>query len=148
KLIQGDLEGALLDWNQALETDRFRAEKILGIRETGFGDAAFEQLPDALRQKLEAIVPELQNRNAPAVQFVLAFLAVQNGIPPASASGLENPNPSDAPLHASSSCSEAEVRELMEKEKFSEAKPCARRVLKPSSPAVFRIQVARALFEL
>ena len=148
KLIQGDLEGALLDWERALETDRFQAEKILGIRETGFGDAAFEQLPDPLRQKLEAIVPELQNRNTPAVQFALAFLTVQNGMPPASAPGLENPNLLEAPPHASSSCSEAEVRELIEKEKFSEAKPCARRVLKPSSPAVFRIQVARALFEL
>lgn len=148
KLIQGDLEGSLLDLEKALETDRFQAEKILGIRETGFGDAAFEQLPDALRQKLEAIAPELRDRTTPAAQFALAFLAVQNGTPPASASESANTNPSNALPHDSNSCSEAEVRELIEKEKFSQAKPCAGRVLKASSHAAFRIQVARALFEL
>lgn len=148
RLIQGDLEGSLLDWTRALETDRFQAEKILGIRETGFGDAAFEQLPDAMRQKLQAIGSDLQNRNTAAAQFALAFLAVQNGNPSATASEPAQPDPSITAPPASRSCSEAEVRKLLEKEKFSEAKPCALRLLNASSPITFPIQVARALFEL
>lgn len=148
RLIQGDVEGALLDWNRALETDRFQAEKILGIRETGFGDAAFEQLPDDLRQKLQSIAPELQSRNTAEAGFALAFLAVQNGNLPAAVSGVAQPDSSSTTATASNSCTEIEVRQLLEKEKFSEAKPCALRVLKASSPTDFRIQVARALFEL
>jgi tetratricopeptide (TPR) repeat protein len=148
RLIQGDLEGALLDWTQALTTDKFQAEKIPGIRETGFGDAAFEQLPDALRQKLQSIAPELQGRNTPAARYALAFLAVQNGNPPAAASEPAQTNSSGTPPLDSGTCSEAQVRELLKREHYSEARPCALRVLKPSSPPEFRIQLARVLFEL
>lgn len=148
RLIQGDVDGALLDWSRALETDRFQAEKILGIRETGFGDAAFEQLPDDLRQKLQSIAPNLQSRNTAEAEFALAFLAVQNGNPPTAASELPKAVHSNTTPSALSSCSEAVIRQLLEKEKFSEAKPCALQLLKANSSAAYRIQVARALFEL
>jgi tetratricopeptide (TPR) repeat protein len=148
RLIQGDLEGALLDWTQALTTDKFRAEKIPGIRETGFGDAAFEQLPDALRQKLQSIAPDLQGRNSPAAQYALALLGVQNGDPLVATAEPAQTNSSDTPALNSGTCSEAEVRELLKREHYSEARPCAIRVLKPSSPPEFRIQLARVLFEL
>jgi tetratricopeptide (TPR) repeat protein len=148
RLVQGDAQGALLDWTRALETDRFQAEKILGIRETGFGDAAFEQLPDALRLKLQVITHELQDRNTPVAEFALAFLAVQNGNSPAAASEPPPPILANKTPPASSPCSEVEVRELLEKERFSEAKPCALGLLKTGSSIGFRMQVARALFEL
>src|SRR5215472_1293657 len=79
RLIQGDLEGAFEDWAQALETDAGRTESILGLRETGFGDAAFEQLPEELRVKIERVAPELQKRDSAPAHLALAFLAMQQG---------------------------------------------------------------------
>jgi tetratricopeptide (TPR) repeat protein len=81
-------------------------------------------------------------------EFAMAFLAVQNGNPPAAISVSPQVILSKATPPASTSCSEAEVRQLLEAEKFSEAKPCALRLLKVTSPHAFRTQAARALFEL
>ncbi|PYU52935.1 MAG: hypothetical protein DMG56_29320, partial [Acidobacteria bacterium] len=58
KLIAGDLEGSLQDWNAAITVDGPQAERVLGIREIGLGDAAFEQLPDALREQIQKLAPE------------------------------------------------------------------------------------------
>ncbi|HXM96174.1 MAG TPA: tetratricopeptide repeat protein, partial [Candidatus Dormibacteraeota bacterium] len=79
KLIDGDMDGALEDWAQAITMDQARAEQILGIRETGFGDSAFEQLADSSREKIALFAPDLRNRHTPAAHLALAFLAVQTG---------------------------------------------------------------------
>src|SRR5262249_40467444 len=44
-------------------------------------------------------------------------------------------------------CTEAGVRRLLDEERFSDAKPCAVKVLKPAGAGEFRMQVARSLFE-
>jgi tetratricopeptide (TPR) repeat protein len=146
RLAQGDLDGTLEDWARAIETDEERAERILGLRETGFGDAAFEQLPEELQGKIESQATELKSRNTPASHFALAFLAAQRG------DTAETPRQiAEVHSHLSSArekpCTEAGVRKMLEEERFSAAKPCARRVLKPTSSAEFRMQVARSLFE-
>jgi tetratricopeptide (TPR) repeat protein len=147
RLAEGDLEGALQDWARALEVDEPRAEAILGIQESGFGDAAFEQLPEGLREKIESLTPELQGLNAPAAHFALAFLAGQRGdTATAAAEAVQARSPFEA-RRKTTPCTEANVRKLLSEERFSEAKPCALRILKPTSPADFRTQVARALFE-
>src|SRR5437660_6311546 len=43
KLIQGDTDAALEDWTGALTMDKPRTERVLGIHETGLGDAVREQ---------------------------------------------------------------------------------------------------------
>ena len=79
KLVQGSIDEALSDWSQAIAMDEPRAEQVLGIRETGLGDAAFEQLPDPLRERVEALAPQLRQHQDAAGHLALAFLAVQNG---------------------------------------------------------------------
>ena len=145
KLIQGDLDGSLHDWEQAIAIDGVQAERVLGIRETGFGDSAFEQLPDGLREKIAPLAPDLHTRNTPASHFALAFLAVQEGkfsqaAAVASASTV-------TPDSYRNTCSENEVQRALTRGRFSGIAPCVLRLLSARSPAEFRLQVAGAVFE-
>lgn len=147
KLVTGDLEGALLDWNRVLETSAPQAAKILGIREMGLGDAAFEQLPQDLRESILRFAPVLQARNTPAAHFALAFLAVQAGNTSAAADEWPQVNAPAATAPDSRSCSEAELSQSLKKERFADLARCGTHVLRPASPANFRILVAGAWFE-
>lgn len=147
RLIQGDLERALADWARAIGTDEERAERILGIRETGFGDAAFEQLPEELREKLESLAPEMRSRNTPAAHFALAFLAAQKGDTNRATAQIAEVHSLLDGAREKQPCTEAGVRKWLEEERFPEAKSCVLRLLKPASAAEFRIQAARSLFE-
>jgi len=146
-LIQGDLDDALADWTRAVETDEERAERILGIRETGFGDAAFEQLAEGLREKVERLAPELQSRKTPAAHFALAFLAAQKGDTDGAVAQIAEMRSLPTGTREKLPCTEAGVRKLLQEERFSEAKLCALRILKPASSAEFRMLVAHSLFE-
>ena len=64
-LIQGDADAALEDWTRALDMDKPRTERVLGIHEAGFGETAVEQLPDSLRHQMQAIVPQLRRLRPP-----------------------------------------------------------------------------------
>ena len=79
RLIQDNLDAALEDWEKAVAIDLEQTERILGLRETGFGDSALEQLPDSTREKIQRLAQDLQNRNSPAAHLALAFLAEQSG---------------------------------------------------------------------
>jgi tetratricopeptide (TPR) repeat protein len=147
RFIYGDLDGALQDWTSALETDEPRTEAILGIRETGFGDAAFEQLPEELRKTIEQFSSALQRRNTAAAHLALAFLAAQRGDISMAAEQAAEARSKVSPALETGPCNETEVRKLLSEERFSEAKTCAFRVLKSTSGLDFRMQVARALFE-
>jgi tetratricopeptide (TPR) repeat protein len=147
RLIQGDIEGFLQDWNTAIATDGQQAERILGVREIGLGDAAFEQLPDALREKIERFVPELQRRDAPAAHLALAFLAMQSGDSPLQVSegkrALSISETAPSPMN----CSPAEVQYALTHEKFSAFAHCMPQVLTPRPFASSGYAIARALFE-
>jgi tetratricopeptide (TPR) repeat protein len=147
KLIQGDIEGFLQDWNTAIATDDLQAERILGVREIGLGDAAFEQLPDALREKIEKFAPELQRRDTPAAHLALAFLAMQNGDSPMQVSegerALSFSETSPSPMN----CSPAEVQQSLAHEKFSAFAHCMPQILTPRPFASSGYAFARALFE-
>jgi tetratricopeptide (TPR) repeat protein len=147
ELIAGDLEAALRDWTQAVEADATGAERILGIRETGFGDAAFEQLPESSRQEIERYAPQLEQLATPAAHLALAFLAAQRGEVSASVSQEALPNSSDAPPPAASPCSEIDVRQALQAGRFSQVRACAVRLAEASAPAEFRLNVAGALFD-
>lgn len=146
KLVLGDVEGALFDWTRAVDTDRFQAERILGIVESGFGDTALEQLPEALRQKVANLAPQLHGRDTPAAHLAIAFLAAQAGNTAVAAEEA----PSDVSGSSSDEprpCSEEGVSSSLDEGRLEAVRRCAERVLTPRSPAAFRIRIARSLFE-
>jgi len=147
RLIQGNVDGALQDWAQPLETDADRTELILGLRETGFGDAAFEQLPEDLRVKIESVEPDLKKRDSPASHLALAFLATQQGYLSIAAEQLSQARSKIPSNSEAGPCTEAGVRKLLLQERFTEAKACTMRFLNAGSAPALRMQVARALFE-
>src|ERR1700720_2695715 len=69
RLIQDNVEAALQDWEKALAVDPEQTERILGLRETGFGDTSIEQLPDATREQIQKLGPDLRIRNFPAAHL-------------------------------------------------------------------------------
>ena len=146
KLIAGDLEGSLQDWNAAITVDGPQAERVLGIREIGLGDAAFEQLPDALREQIQKLAPELQRREAPAAHLALAFLAMQNGNSSLQVSEGERALFSETPLSAMD-CSQANIQQALLHEQFSALAHCAPQILTPRPSSNSSYALARALFE-
>lgn len=148
KLIRGDIEGALQDWITALAADGLQVERVLGIREIGLGDAAFEQLPDALREKVEKLASELQQRDTPAAHLALAFLAMQAGNSALQvAEGERALSSSSQTAPSPVSCSHATIDRALEQEKYSALSHCAAQVFKPRPSAASNYGVAHALFE-
>lgn len=147
KLIRGDIEGALLDWSTALVTDGLQAERILGIRETGLGDAAFEQLPDSLREKLENLVPKIQQRDTPAAHLALAFLAVQAGNTAVQVTEGDRALSSFQAAPSLVRCSHAGIDQALKQEQFSALAHCEPQVFTPRPLASSNYAITHALFE-
>jgi len=147
KLIRGNVDSALQDWTVASAVDQPRTERILGIGETGLGDTDFEQLPDSLREQLPALAPQLHAREGSAAHLALAFLAAQSGnsIPAEAEPALDGANHAAIP---SGTCAVGKVRKALDLGQFSKISGCLLRVLNSHSTPEFRIQIARALFEL
>src|ERR1700719_4555645 len=68
ELIQENIDAALKDWTQAIAIDQMQVERILGLRETGFGDLSIEQLPTSLLAKIEPLSVELRRKEVPAAR--------------------------------------------------------------------------------
>jgi tetratricopeptide (TPR) repeat protein len=147
KLILGDVEGSLQDWNTAMAKDDLQAERVLGIRETGLGDAAFEQLPDAQREEIEKLAPELQRRDTPAAHLALAFLAMQSGNSSSQVSEGERALSSSEAVPSPMNCSQAKIQQALMQEQFSAFAHCAPQVLASRPSAKSSYAFARALFE-
>ena len=148
RLVQENVEAALQDWEKAMAIDMEQTERLLGLRETGFGDSALEQLPDTTREKIQKLAGDLQNRNSPAAHLALAFLAEQNGN--FSQAGTEATlAASTARMDVSSrSCTEAGVNLALQQGHFSEIAPCVGKVLSLGTAAELRIRVTSALLEM
>jgi tetratricopeptide (TPR) repeat protein len=147
ELLQQNLDAALKDWTQAIAIDEMQSERILGLRETGFGDSSSEQLPTAVLAKIEPLSTELQNKNIPAARVALAFLALQSGNPSQMASD-DNPAGSQAQEPASGeSCSEADMNRLLREDRFTQIASCAKAGLAPRTFAELRMPVVNALLE-
>ncbi len=147
KLIKGDVEGSLRDWNTAIIKDGLQAERVLGIRETGLGDAAFEQLPDALRERIEKLAPELQRRDTPAAHLALAFLAMQSGNSSLQVSESERALASSDLAPSPMNCSQAGIQQALMQEQFSALVHCEPQLLTLRPSASSRYAIGRALFE-
>jgi tetratricopeptide (TPR) repeat protein len=147
RLIQENVEAALQDWEKVITIDVEHTERLLGLREAGFGDSALEQLPDPIREKIQKLVEDLQNRISPAAHLALAFLAEQNGNfsnASTEAALAVSTARNDA---ASRSCTEADVNLALQRGQFSEVAPCVETVLTTQTSADLRIRVASALLE-
>lgn len=149
RLILGDIDGSLEDWTRATAIDQVQAERILGMRETGFGDSAFEdeELPEAFREKIEGLAEVLRTRNSPAAHFALAFLASQNGNSSEAAAEAAQAASSKTQPSSPRTCSEDQVRKALKWSPASTIAPCGLRVLTSRSSPELRILVAGALFE-
>jgi tetratricopeptide (TPR) repeat protein len=147
RLIQENLEASLPDWEKAIAIDEEQTEKLLGLRETGFGDAALEQLPDVTREQIQKLAGDLQNRNSPAAHLALAFLAEQNGN--VSQTTTENvvADSTAGKDVATRSCAAADVNLALQRGQFSQVASCAGKILTSRTPAELRIRVAGALLE-
>jgi tetratricopeptide (TPR) repeat protein len=148
RLIQDNLDATLQDWEKAVVMDLEQTERILGLRETGFGDSALEQLPDSTRDKIQRLAQDLQNRNSPAAHLALAFLAEQNGnfsqaAAEASLAAASVTKKDDAARN----CTEKDVNLALQREEFSKIPPCVGKILTSRSSADLRIRVAAALLE-
>jgi tetratricopeptide (TPR) repeat protein len=147
RLIIGNADVALQDWERALGIDVEQTERILGLREAGFGGSALEQLPDSVREKLQTLKQHLQTRDSPAAHLALAFLAEQSGNLTEASAETALTSSTAAKAVASGSCREAELDAAVRREEFSRIAACAGKVLTPASSADFRILVASALLE-
>jgi tetratricopeptide (TPR) repeat protein len=147
RLIQGNVDAALQDWDQALDIDAEQTEKILGLRESGFGDSALEQLPDSTREKIQHLAADLQNRHSPGAHLALAFLAEQSGDLSQAAAESTVAASSVKNVITSKNCTKAEVDVELKRDEFSKIVPCADKILTARSSPEFRFQVAEALLE-
>ncbi len=146
-LIQDNVDAALRDWEVSLGIDVEQTERILGLRETGFGDSALEQLADSTREKIQKLAKQLQTRNSPAAHLALAFLAQQNGNLAQAMAESSLAAFSSRKGAPDGNCTEAEVSLALQREEFSKIVPCADEVLTSRTSPELRIRVASALLE-
>ena len=147
RLILGNLEGALLDWEKALAIDPEQTERILGLRESGFGDSALEQLPEAARTKIQALAGSLENRNSSASQLALAFIAEQNGNTPQTITELQHTGSFAGSSPHPEKCSEAKMNVLLQNQQFSKLSQCADSLAPSRISTESRFRVTSALLE-
>ena len=147
RLIQENVEGALRDWENAIAIDFPQTERLLGLRETGFGDAALEQLPDASREKIQKVAADLQNRNSPAAHLASAFIAEQSGNTSQAETEAGLVTPVSNKQAVSKRCTESDIKLAIERGRVAEVAPCVPKVIASHASADFRFRVASALLE-
>jgi tetratricopeptide (TPR) repeat protein len=147
ELIQENIDAAMKDWTAAIVVDAMQVDRILGLRETGFGDSSIEQLPTPLLAKIEPLSAELRNKDIPAARVALAFLAGQSGNP-SQMTGDDNPGNSQAQESTSGqTCSEADMNRLLQQDRLSQIVFCVQAGLTPRTPVEVRMQVVNALLQ-
>jgi tetratricopeptide (TPR) repeat protein len=99
-----------------------RAERILGLQETGFGEGSIEQLPAATREKISHLEAVLQGRDSPATPFALTFISSQNGTssPRSEADGQQPENQGAEAV----SCAAADIAKSLKAGQFSQLAAC------------------------
>jgi len=147
ELIRENIDAALQDWTQAIAIDEMQVERILGLRETGFGDSSVEQLPRPVLEKIEPLSTELRNKNIPAARAALGFLAAQSGNPSQVAGDDALVDSPAQELTSGQSCSEADMNRMLLQDRFSQIASCAHAGLTPRTSPELRLQVVNALLQ-
>ncbi len=137
KLLRGETKDALQDWNRALAADPAQVEKILGIREMGFGDAALEQLPDTLLSRLDEAANQIKDDPSPAASLALAFIASQKNQPATISSHEQRSSPNK--------CLQSNIKRLIEAQRYSTIAACLSRTPRMRVPPDMQLRVASAL---
>jgi tetratricopeptide (TPR) repeat protein len=140
RLLDGQTTAGFEDWSHALERDSNQVQQILGLRETGFGDATLEQLPEILRPRLKAIEGEFDGNQDPAAELARSFARMQRG---------EAPSPINLPSSANppKSCSQPLLAELLKKQSYSQLPACMNQIVSAQTPPTRRAEIAGALEE-
>jgi tetratricopeptide (TPR) repeat protein len=144
-LIQQKLDVALQDWSQAVAVDKVRAERILGLQETDFGESSTEQLPAATREKILHLAADLEGRDTPATPLALAFISSQNA-GSSQSSPAEGPQPEDQGPRAAS-CTAAEVARSLKLGQFSQLAACVPDAVGSPEFSAMLIPLAAALLD-
>jgi tetratricopeptide (TPR) repeat protein len=144
-LLQQKLTVALQDWSQAVAVDKLRAERILGLQETGFGESSIEQLPAATREKISHLEADLQGRDTPATPFALAFISSQNGTSSQS-SQADGQHPKNQVTQAAS-CTAADVARSLKVGQFSQLAACVPNAVGSPEFSAMLIPLAAALLD-
>ncbi|MGH9697891.1 MAG: tetratricopeptide repeat protein [Candidatus Acidiferrales bacterium] len=140
ELTQKNIAAALQDWTQALAIDSVQLARILGAGAQQEPLAASEQLPDATRADLAALVPQLRAQDTPASRFALEFVAAQTG-------ESAPPDTRAAPRADAARCTLAELRRELDAGNESAVASCAPSLARmPLAPAL-RTKAAAALFD-
>lgn len=140
ELVQKNIAAALQDWTQAMAIDSAQLSRILGVGLQQAPLAASEQLPDATRTDLAALVPQLRAQDTPASRFALEFVAAQTGeSTPADASA--------APHADAARCASADLRRKLDAGIESAAADCARQLAGLRLAPDLRTKAAAALFD-
>jgi tetratricopeptide (TPR) repeat protein len=147
RVIQENVDAALQDWEKPIAIDLEQTERLLGLREAGFGDSALEQLPDATREKIQKLAGDLQHRNTPAAHLALAFLAEQSGSFSQAAAEATLAASTARKDVADKNCTEGAIDLALRRGQFSEVAPCVETALTSRTSAELRIRVASALLD-
>ncbi len=147
ELIAGDLDSSLRDLKQAGDVDETLAEKILGIRESGFDEAAAEQLPDETRASLQKMVGAISARGDSGAVLALKFIAAQQG-EAVSASAPAQADPVSGGEANSRRCSESELREALLEERYTKSSACLSQDKDRALPAELRLEAADGLVQI
>jgi tetratricopeptide (TPR) repeat protein len=144
-LIQQKLDVALQDWSQAVAVDKLRAERILGLQETGFGESSTEQLPAATREKISHLAADLEGRDTPATPLALAFISSQNAASGPS-SQTDGPQPENQGAQAAS-CAAADIARSLKVGQFSQLGACVPGAVGSPEFSAMLIPLAAALLD-
>lgn len=143
ELLGGDVAAALSDWAEAMAVDAPRTEAILGLRQSGFGDASAEKLPTALRLQLDAMRSQIASRQGPARDLALTFLEVQAGSRPAR---IFTPTPAMGAGPSGPMCTPAQLAKWLADDQLEPVAACSFRLAASQIPLPLRLEVARAAF--
>lgn len=148
ELIAGDLDSSLRDLKQAGDIDETLVERILGIRESGFDEAAGEQLPDETRARLQKIVPDISSRGDSGAVLALKFIAAQQGETVSASAQQAQGDPVSGGEANSLRCSESELREALLEERYTVSSACLSEDEDRALPAELRLEAAGGLVQI
>lgn len=140
ELVRKNIAGALQDWTQAMAMDSAQLSRILGIGSQQAALAASEQLPDATRADLAALVPQLRVQDTPASRFALKFIDAQ--------AGEATPEDASTAAHADTAhCTSAVLRRKLDAGNESAVADCAPELAGLHLAPDLRTRATAALFD-
>ncbi len=147
KLIQGNVDSGLADWAQATSVDKTQVERILGLRQTGFGDSAGAQLPEGVRETLSGLSSTLHGNSSPATDLAIRFIAAQSGTMIQAETDKDLTAAAQTAADDARQCSEADLKLMLQQWRYSGLVACEKSGLTSKSSGEIRMRVVAGLLE-